>query len=132
MEAVGRLAGGIAHDFNNLMTVITANAEFLLEARHNERLRRYLNACDYNFVDSSGVMHGLAMVNGIPNSRAMAMRCITALVDPPLAATEATALSMARRSTMSAGVTLSRTSCMIIFPACSAALPLPGSVAGMP
>jgi two-component system cell cycle sensor histidine kinase/response regulator CckA len=31
MEAVGRLAGGIAHDFNNLMTVITANAEFLQE-----------------------------------------------------------------------------------------------------
>jgi PAS domain S-box-containing protein len=32
MEAVGRLAGGIAHDFNNILTVITANAEFLLEA----------------------------------------------------------------------------------------------------
>lgn len=43
-----------------------SNAEFLLEARHNERLTRYLNACERNFVDSSGVMHGLAMVNGIP------------------------------------------------------------------
>ncbi len=46
--------------------VAFSNAEFLLEARHNDRLRRYLNACDHNFADSSGVMHGLAMVNGIP------------------------------------------------------------------
>lgn len=31
LEAVGRLTGGIAHDFNNFLTVILANAEFLLE-----------------------------------------------------------------------------------------------------
>jgi two-component system cell cycle sensor histidine kinase/response regulator CckA len=31
MEAIGRLAGGIAHDFNNLLTVVSGNAELLLE-----------------------------------------------------------------------------------------------------
>src|SRR5262245_34248268 len=43
-----------------------SNAEFLLEARRNPRLRAYLNACDFNFVDSTGVMLGLSIVNGIP------------------------------------------------------------------
>lgn len=43
-----------------------SNSEFLLEARRNRRLRDYLNACDYNFVDSTGVMLGLSIVNGIP------------------------------------------------------------------
>jgi PAS domain S-box-containing protein len=31
MESIGRLAGGIAHDFNNLLTVISGNAQFLLQ-----------------------------------------------------------------------------------------------------
>ena len=32
MDAIGRLAGGIAHDFNNMLTVISAHADFLLDA----------------------------------------------------------------------------------------------------
>lgn len=43
-----------------------SNSEFVLEARHNDRLRRYLNTCDFNFVDSVGVAIGLSQVNGIP------------------------------------------------------------------
>jgi N-acetylglucosaminyldiphosphoundecaprenol N-acetyl-beta-D-mannosaminyltransferase len=39
--------------------VAFSNAEFLLEARRNPRLRRYLNGCDRNLVDSSGVVWGL-------------------------------------------------------------------------
>ncbi|HXE79120.1 MAG TPA: ATP-binding protein [Vicinamibacterales bacterium] len=33
LEAIGRLAGGIAHDFNNLLTVISGNAQLLVELR---------------------------------------------------------------------------------------------------
>jgi PAS domain S-box-containing protein len=36
MEAVGQLTGGIAHDFNNLLGVIIGNAEFLLDAVHDD------------------------------------------------------------------------------------------------
>lgn len=43
-----------------------SNSEFLLEASRNPRARAYLNACDFNFVDSSGVMHGLGFVNRMP------------------------------------------------------------------
>jgi CDP-ribitol ribitolphosphotransferase len=43
-----------------------SNAEFLLEARRNPRLRAYLNSCDLNMVDSIGVELGLAVANGIP------------------------------------------------------------------
>jgi N-acetylglucosaminyldiphosphoundecaprenol N-acetyl-beta-D-mannosaminyltransferase len=42
-----------------------SNSEFVLEAQRNERLRRYLNGCDLNLVDSSGVVLGLSMANGI-------------------------------------------------------------------
>ncbi len=31
MESIGQLTGGIAHDFNNLLTVVSGNAELLLE-----------------------------------------------------------------------------------------------------
>jgi two-component system cell cycle sensor histidine kinase/response regulator CckA len=40
MEAIGRLAGGIAHDFNNLLTVVSGNAELLLEELGEDDDRR--------------------------------------------------------------------------------------------
>jgi N-acetylglucosaminyldiphosphoundecaprenol N-acetyl-beta-D-mannosaminyltransferase len=42
-----------------------SNSEFVLEARRNGRLRRYLNACDHNFVDGIGVVLGLWLATGI-------------------------------------------------------------------
>ena len=52
-----------------------------------------------------------SIVNSIPKSRAIATRWSTAFVDPPVAATEATAFSNDSRVTRERGVTLSRTSC---------------------
>ena len=43
---------------NETRHIAFTNAEFVLEARRNERLRRYLNGCDLNFVDSAGVRLG--------------------------------------------------------------------------
>lgn len=45
--------------------VAFSNPEFLLEARRNRRLRRYLDGCELNLVDGVGVERGLAMANGI-------------------------------------------------------------------
>ena len=45
--------------------VAFSNSEFVLEARRNARLRRYLNACDLNLVDGIGVVYGLWLVNRI-------------------------------------------------------------------
>jgi N-acetylglucosaminyldiphosphoundecaprenol N-acetyl-beta-D-mannosaminyltransferase len=42
-----------------------SNSEFVLEARRNARLRRYLNACDLNLVDGIGVVYGLRLAAGI-------------------------------------------------------------------
>ncbi len=42
-----------------------SNAEFVLEARRNDQLRRYLNGCDLNLVDSSGVVWAFRQVTGI-------------------------------------------------------------------
>jgi PAS domain S-box-containing protein len=46
MEAVGRLAAGVAHDFNNLLSVISGNADLLLESRPDEKLKRIRDAAE--------------------------------------------------------------------------------------
>ena len=42
MEAIGQLTGGIAHDFNNLLTVVSGNAELLLEELQRDPAQRQL------------------------------------------------------------------------------------------
>ena len=58
-----------------------------------------------------------SIVKSIPKSRAIATRCSTAFVEPPVAATEATAFSNDSFVTNERGVTLSRTSCTASRPA---------------
>ena len=57
-----------------------------------------------------------SIASGTPASRAMASRCSTALVEPPVAATPAMALSNALRVTMSRGFSPFRTASMMICP----------------
>ena len=68
----------------------------------------------------------------MPSSCAMASRWSTPLVDPPVAATEAMALSMAARVMIWDGRVPPLTSSMTSSPARRAASSLPGSVAGIP
>lgn len=42
-----------------------SNPEFVLEARRNGRLRRYLNGCSLNLVDGVGVAYAIRLVSGI-------------------------------------------------------------------
>ena len=67
--------------------VAFSNAEFLLEARRNERLTRYLNACDLNLVDGIGVVLGLASVNGIPRPERLSGTVFVATMCQEAAAT---------------------------------------------
>ncbi len=46
MEVVGRMAAGVAHDFNNLLTIISGNADLMLEEVKDERLRRIMDAAE--------------------------------------------------------------------------------------
>ncbi len=73
-----------------------------------------------------------SIVKSIPKSRAIATRCRTAFVDPPVAATEATAFSNDSFVTKERGVTLSRTSCTASRPASYAACSLSRCIAGIP
>ncbi|HEX6841800.1 MAG TPA: PAS domain S-box protein [Stellaceae bacterium] len=42
MEAIGQLTGGVAHDFNNLLTIITNNADLLMQQTLPDKSRRRL------------------------------------------------------------------------------------------
>ena len=68
----------------------------------------------------------------MPSSWASAGRCSTAFVEPPVAATDAIALSIAARVMICDGRVPALTSSMTSSPAASAASSFAGSVAGMP
>src|SRR6266850_665020 len=80
----------------------------------------------------SAIRPNSSMSSGNPNSWAIASRCSTPLVEPPVAATEAMALSIAGRVTKADGRMSSRTSPITSSPQRRAASSLAGSSAGMP
>ena len=70
-------------------------------------------------------------VKSMPTSRAMAIRCSTALVEPPEAATAAVAFSKARRVRISEGRRSASSTRIASRPISSEAGRLAGSMAGM-
>jgi len=64
-----------------------SNSEFVLEARRNERLRRYLDGCDLNLVDSIGVVQAFRLVSGVrPPARLSGTKFVAMLCDEAAAA----------------------------------------------
>ena len=64
-----------------------SNSEFVLEARHNAQLRRYLEGCDLNLVDSVGVVQAFRLVNGVrPPERLSGTTFVAMLCDEAAAA----------------------------------------------
>ena len=80
----------------------------------------------------SAISPNSSMVKGTPKLRAIARRCSRPLVDPPVAATDATAFSRASRVTIVLGRMSSRTSFTASSPVARAAPSFSGNVAGMP
>ena len=60
LEAVGQLTGGVAHDFNNLLTVISINAELLVEKLADDETLRGLADMILSAASS-----GSAVINGL-------------------------------------------------------------------
>ena len=73
-----------------------------------------------------------SIVKSMPKSRAIATRWSTAFVEPPVAATDATAFSKDSFVTSDRGVTSSRTSCTARRPSSYAASSFARCIAGMP
>ena len=73
-----------------------------------------------------------SIVKSIPKSRAIATRWRTAFVEPPVAATDATAFSNDSVVTSERGVTSSLTSCTARRPSSYAASSFARCIAGMP
>jgi len=64
-----------------------SNSEFVLEARRNERLRRYLNGCSLNLVDGIGVVYAFRLMTGIrPPERLSGTNFVAMLCDEAAAA----------------------------------------------
>ncbi|MEI7744921.1 MAG: WecB/TagA/CpsF family glycosyltransferase [Chloroflexota bacterium] len=74
-----------------------SNSEFLLEARRNERLTRYLNGCELNMCDSVGVIHGIALVERIPRPDRLSGTVFVATLAEEAARTGATMFLLGSR-----------------------------------
>ncbi len=80
----------------------------------------------------SAIVPKSSISSGMPASRAIARRCRTPLVEPPVAATAAMPFSIARRSRIADGRTSRRTRSIASSPQRRAAASLARSSAGIP